>query len=208
MNPNSILFYFYIVNRKLWQKFKCFIAHFFTSILFYLNHIKHGSFVTINIPYININRHGGKIIIGNNFKMNNYLAGNPIGYDAPCCFVAGKDATIKIGDNVGISQTALIAIADITICNNVKIGGGTKIYTSDFHSLNWEVRRTTTDREQRKSAPVIIGQDAFIGAGCIILKGVSIGERSIIGAGSVVTKSIPADEIWAGNPVKFIKKLN
>ena len=140
--------------------------------------------------------------------MNNYFDGNPIGYDVQCCFVVGNNATIKIGDNVGISQTALIAIADIIISDNVKIGGGTKLYTSDFHSLDWKVRKTIADREQRKSAPIIIGQDVFIGAGCIILKGITIGERSIIGAGSVVTKSIPADEVWAGNPARFIKKLN
>ena len=48
----------------------------------------------------------------------------------------------------------------------------------------------------------------FIGANSIILKGVTIGERSIIGAGSVVTKNIPDDEIWAGNPAKFIRKIN
>ena len=41
----------------------------------------------------------------------------------------------------------------------------------------------------------------------IILKGVHIGARSIVATGSVVTKSIPADEIWGGNPAKFIRKI-
>ena len=52
-----------------------------------------------------------------------------------------------------------------------------------------------------------IGEDVFIGAHSIILKGVTIGARSIVGAGSVVTKDIPADEVWAGNPAKCIRKL-
>ena len=55
--------------------------------------------------------------------------------------------------------------------------------------------------------PVVIKDGAFIGAHCIILKGVSIGEKSVVGAGSVVTKSIPDGEIWAGNPAKFIRRI-
>ena len=57
------------------------------------------------------------------------------------------------------------------------------------------------------TSPVIIKDGAFIGAHSIILKGVIIGEKSIVGAGSVVTKSIPDGEIWAGNPAKFIRKI-
>ena len=41
----------------------------------------------------------------------------------------------------------------------------------------------------------------------MILKGVIIGEKSIIGAGSVVTKTVPPGEIWAGNPAKFVKRI-
>lgn len=57
------------------------------------------------------------------------------------------------------------------------------------------------------TSPVVIKDGVFIGAHCIILKGVTIGEKSIIGAGSVVTKSIPDGEIWAGNPAKFIRRI-
>lgn len=59
----------------------------------------------------------------------------------------------------------------------------------------------------KKMAKVTIEHDAFIGAGCLILKGVTIGACSIVGAGSVVTKSIPANQIWAGNPAKYIRDL-
>jgi acetyltransferase-like isoleucine patch superfamily enzyme len=84
------------------------------------------------------------------------------------------------------------------------VGGGTKIYDTDFHWLEFEKR---ISEPGGKTAPVIIKDGAFIGAHCIILKGVSIGEKSIVGAGSVVTKSIPDGEIWAGNPAKFIKRV-
>ena len=61
--------------------------------------------------------------------------------------------------------------------------------------------------QHKKVAPVIIKDNAFIGAGSIILKGTIIGMNSIVAAGSVVTKSIPDNEIWGGNPAKFIKKV-
>lgn len=147
------------------------------------------------------------MIIGENFAMNNGISHNPIGMPQPCTFFVDRGCSITIGNNVGISQTALIAHADITIGDNVKIGGGNCVYTSDFYSLNSELRRTGEDLKHRKSAPVTIEHDAFIGALCIILKGLTIGENSIVGAGSVVTKSIPANEIWAGNPAKFIRKI-
>lgn len=71
--------------------------------------------------------------------------------------------------------------------------------------MDSQVRRSSN--EGTKSAPVVIEDDVWVGAHCIILKGVTIGARSIIGAGSVVTKSIPADCVAAGNPCKVIKLL-
>lgn len=139
--------------------------------------------------------------------MNNGVKGNPIGYYERCTFFVDRGATLCIGDNVGISQAALVAIADITIGDNVKIGGGVQVFSSDFHSLDSRVRASDEDMQNRKSAPVRIGNGVFIGARSIILKGVVIGDNSIIGAGSVVTKSVPENEIWAGNPARFIRKI-
>lgn len=53
---------------------------------------------------------------------------------------------------------------------------------------------------------VTIKKGAHIGVNTIICKPVTIGENAIVGAGSIVTKNIPANEVWAGNPAKFIKK--
>jgi acetyltransferase-like isoleucine patch superfamily enzyme len=55
---------------------------------------------------------------------------------------------------------------------------------------------------------VIIEDNVFIGAHSTILKGVTIGVNSVIGACSVVTKDIPANQIWAGNPARFIRALD
>ena len=88
--------------------------------------------------------------------------------------------------------------------NQILVGGGTKIYDTDFHWLEFERRMSELGGATN---PVVIKDGAFIGAHCIILKGVTIGEKSIVGAGSVVTKSIPDGEIWAGNPAKYIRRI-
>lgn len=55
-----------------------------------------------------------------------------------------------------------------------------------------------------KVGRVRIGNNVFVGACSIILPGISVGDNSIIGGGSVVTKNVPSNEVWAGNPAKFI----
>ena len=58
------------------------------------------------------------------------------------------------------------------------------------------------------NAPVHIGKNCWIGAGAIVLPGVSIGDNSVIGAGSVVTKDIPAGVVAVGNPCRVIREIN
>jgi acetyltransferase-like isoleucine patch superfamily enzyme len=89
----------------------------------------------------------------------------------------------------------------------VKIGGGVKIYDTDFHFPDAGIRSGNRDLPHKATAAVVVKDNAFIGAFSIILKGVTIGENSIIGAGSVVTKSVPDNQIWAGNPAKFIREV-
>lgn len=57
-----------------------------------------------------------------------------------------------------------------------------------------------------KKGIVELCDNCFIGANTVICNGVRIGENAIVGAGSVVTKDIPDNEIWAGNPARFIRK--
>lgn len=177
-----------------------------TKIVFIGNNVKYSSFRTNGIPYVMIAR-GGKCNIGKNFAMNNGIKGNPIGSYRRCTLFVDRNAELIIGDNVGISQTALICHKSIRIGNHVKIGGGVCIYDTDFHSLNPDIRKSKDDTKNRIEKPILIKDNVFIGAHSIILKGVTIGENSIIGAGSVVTKSIPDNQIWAGNPAKFIRNV-
>ena len=170
------------------------------------NGVSYQSFITTGIPYVMVAR-GGLFAIGEMFSMNNGIAGNPIGCYDKCTFFVDNGAKLEIGNNVGISQAALICHCEIIIGNNVKIGAAVKIYDTDFHSLDPHMRASKEDFKNKVKAPVCIKDNVFIGAYSIILKGVTVGVNSIVGAGSVVTKSIPDNQIWAGNPAKFIKLI-
>lgn len=153
---------------------------------------------------INVTRKG-KVSIGKNFKVNSGKNHNVIGRQQKTTFWI--DGNLTIGDNVGMSSTAIICFHSISIGNNVVIGGNTVIYDTDFHSLDPLLRASNNDFVNAKKKPVVIGDNAFIGAHTTILKGVTIGSNAVVGACSVVTKDVPDNEIWAGNPAKFIKKL-
>lgn len=64
------------------------------------------------------------------------------------------------------------------------------------------------EKAYQYNAPVHIGRNCWIGAGAIIVLGITIGENSVIGAGSVVTKDIPPNSVAAGNPCRVIREIN
>ena len=150
----------------------------------------------------------GTIKIGSDFKCNNKVTSNSVGLIQPCVFnFSATGSELIIGNNVGISGSTICARQSVTIGNNVLIGSGCLITDSDAHPIDWLDRRKGNYGNTRCS-PIIIGDDVFIGARSIILKGVTIGDRSVIGAGSVVTRDVPSDCIVAGNPAIVIKVLN
>lgn len=156
--------------------------------------------------YLKVANFGGEISLGENIVINSSPSFNQIGGDTVTRLITSK-GSIRIGNNVGISNSTLISQNSILVEDDVCIGGSCKIYDTDFHSIDYVKRMMKPDIDIR-TAPIRIKKGAFIGAHCIILKGVTIGEKSIIGAGSVVTKDIPNGEIWAGNPAKFIRKAD
>lgn len=185
------------------------IARSVTFVLMKMKLVKVGSGLrSSGIPRMFVHRHG-TFLIGKNFTINNTIASNPIGRNFQCIFKVDRNAFLQIGDNVGMSGTTIVCLKEVVILNNVKIGGNTCIYDTDFHSLNAEDRnKKVEDLGKVKKKRVFIGKNVFIGAHVTILKGVNIGENSIIGACSVVSKDIPANEIWAGNPAKYIRKID
>lgn len=148
---------------------------------------------------------GAVIEIGDNVVFRSTTKHNFVGIYKPVSIAVKSNGTLKIGDNCGFSGTSIFVAKKLIIGNYCNFGGNTCIWDNDFHPLNYEDRRKH-EISQIKSDEIIIGNDVFVGANSIVLKGVTIGDRAIIGAGSVVTKNIPADEVWAGNPARFIKK--
>ena len=97
-------------------------------------------------------------------------------------------------------------MVEITIGNRVQMGANCKIMDNDQHSLD-PVERYKDIRDHVGKLPVHIGNDCFIGTGCIILKGTVLGDNCVVGAGSVVHGEFPDNCVIAGNPAKMIKHL-
>ena len=121
----------------------------------------------------------------------------------------------KIGENCNICANVLIE-NDVTIGNNVTIKSGVqlwdgiKIEDNVFIGPNATFTNDIFPRSKNpewKLQKTLIKKGASIGANATILCGITIGENALIGAGSVVTKDVPANEVWVGNPAKFLKKL-
>ena len=147
----------------------------------------------------------GKCKIGNNFLYTSGIFRNPIARNLSGYIFVNK-GSLTIGDNVGCSSTCIWCEKEITIGNNCTIGANVIITDTDAHSI-YANERIGHCTEYAKKAPIHIGNNVFIGVNSIILKGCIIGNNAVIGAGSVVTRNIPANELWAGNPAKFIKKI-
>lgn len=93
----------------------------------------------------------------------------------------------------------------------IKIGKYCKITKNVVilaHDYSYSVLREVYHDIPRKAGITKIGDNVFIGINSIILMGSSIGNNCIIGAGSVVSGKIPDNEVWGGNPAKFICTLD
>lgn len=114
-------------------------------------------------------------------------------------------ACLTIGHDFGLSGGGICVQTEVRIGNGVMLGANAFITDTDFHPLGLEERRFNFNNI--RSRPVVIGNNVFVGMNAIILKGVSIGDNAVIGAGSVVSCNVPANEIWAGNPARFVRRL-
>jgi len=84
-------------------------------------------------------------------------------------------------------------------------GANVTITDTDWHPTDWRDRLAKRDAE---AAPVVIGDDVWLGMNVTVLKGVEIGSRTVVGAGSVVTKPLPSGVIAAGQPAIVVCELS
>ncbi len=102
------------------------------------------------------------------------------------CNIRACGGKIQIGRNALIAQNVSMVAANHTMAPN-----------AIYRDLPWEEDRTG----------IVIGDNAWIGAGVVILPGVTIGENSVIAAGAVVTRNVPKNEVWAGLPAKKLRDV-
>ncbi|MDQ1141166.1 DapH/DapD/GlmU-related protein [Pedobacter agri] len=204
---NPLIFFYKAVRETKFHVVPVY-SSLITRLVMSLNGVKYGSIRSTGVPHVHISLHG-ECEFGDNMVMGNWIGSYATGLLGKCRIEVRNGAKLKVGYNVGITLTTIVCHQQITIGNNVNIGVGVHIYDTDFHSLDPNLRSNpATDWENKKTRPVLIEDNVFVGAQSIILKGVTIGKNSVIGAGSVVTRDIPANVIAGGNPCKILKNLN
>ena len=158
------------------------------------------------LPYIAMYP-GSQIQIEDGVSLISDPKTNPSGILHPCTLVTqSPNACIYLGKDSGMSGATLCCKKKIRIGEYVGLGANVSVFDHDFHPLNPYYRKFFNE-EHTLCKEVIIEDFAWIGANSIILKGVHIGRGAVVGAGSVVTCDIPPLTVYAGNPARFIKKV-
>jgi acetyltransferase-like isoleucine patch superfamily enzyme len=124
------------------------------------------------------------------------LYGCKIGQDCKIAAYVEIQRGVTIGDRCKIEAFAFIP-SGVKIEDEVFIGPHT-VFTNDLHPRavgDWKV------------TPTLVKKGASIGAGAVIVCGVTIGEKAMVGAGAVVTKDVPPGKLVVGNPAKIIKEI-
>lgn len=116
-------------------------------------------------------------------------------------FFCDYGSNIVIGAGVFLNFSCVVLdVARVEIGALTQIGPGVQILAAD-HPHDPDVRRAGLEFGR----PVRIGANCWIGAGALILPGVTVGDDAIIGAGAVVTKNVPPRATVAGNPARIIR---
>ena len=151
-----------------------------------------------------------KIVIGHHCKI----------YGTLYCKSSGR---IEMGNFSTVQDGAqILCLQHVKIGHYSVIAGGTKLMDNNNHRIEPEERVKHRIRvapggpgypglgdgwELSDSSPIIIGDVVWVGADCLVMKGITIGEGAIVAMNSVVTKDVPPYTIVAGFPARVVKKL-
>ncbi|MBN1530836.1 MAG: hypothetical protein JW895_17375 [Thermoleophilaceae bacterium] len=112
----------------------------------------------------------------------------------------GSEIVLRDGVHLNNVVTIVSEGPGVALGRRTVVGPGVHVYDSDFHALDPAERHGGTPRTGR----VEIGDDVFLGTGCIVLRGVTVGAGSVVGAGAVVTRDVPPGSVVAGNPARVL----
>lgn len=147
------------------------------------------------------------VSIGANVKISAFvnLYGCSIGDNTKLGAFVEIQKGADIGKNCKISSHTFIC-EGVTVQDNVFIGHNVT-FINDRYPRATIVDGSLQTEEDWDVVPTLVEKGASIGSSVTIMCGVTIGAGAIVGAGSVVTKSVPPEEIWAGNPAEFLRKV-
>ncbi len=150
------------------------------------------------LPYIGGT---GRIVLGDRVYISGVIS---IGFNSR----SGFTPELVIGDGTFIGHRCGFNVArSVRVGRHCYIASGVSVIDQDGHPVDAAARRAGHPTPPEGIAPVVIGDDVWVGFHAIILKGVTIGDRAIVAAGAVVVKDVPADCVAAGNPARVVKHL-
>lgn len=121
----------------------------------------------------------------------------------PVELAALPNATLSIGDSTSInSGTSICAQRSVRIGRSCGIGNYCLIMDTDFHEVG-----DHTQTRVPEAAPVTIGDNVWLAARTIVMKGVTIGDGAVVSAGSVVATNVPPYTVVGGVPARIIRRL-
>jgi acetyltransferase-like isoleucine patch superfamily enzyme len=150
------------------------------------------------LPYI---QGAGRIVIGRDVRLSGKPAIQFSGrYGRPPELVIGDGSFVGHGCGFHVGSA-------VRIGRHCLLAAGVQVFDLDGHPLDAAARRAGEPTPAEAVRPVEIGDDAWIGSGALILKGVTVGERSVVAARAVVTADVPPDVVVAGNPARVVRTL-
>jgi acetyltransferase-like isoleucine patch superfamily enzyme len=149
-----------------------------------------------------------QITVGDNCLLISRPRSTALGVSRPVILrTLAPGAELVVGVDTGMSGTTVCAALSVTIGSRVLLGADVLIADTDFHEVDEVPRRHLPIPTPLPFDRVVIGDDVFVGARTIVLRGATIGSGSVVGAGSVVTGEIPARVVAAGNPCRVIRPI-
>lgn len=147
-----------------------------------------------------------KVFFSNDIIINSTLMSNLAGLYKKTTIVVEDGASLTMKGNCGVSGASIYCRKSITIGENTLIGVNCIIWDTDFHQIKSQ-DRLENNLTSILNKEVSIGNNVFIGGNSIILKGTKIGDGSVISSGSVVSGRIPKNQVWGGNPARFLYSI-